>query len=90
MSNRDHIRDSIKTEVAIQAKQEVDIQLQDHIPFSLTQQLVDSKKQIADIRVALENSSAFPFLYRTVSLTLVVGRQKSRMLVSIVMILTRS
>jgi hypothetical protein len=56
ISNRDHIRDSIKTEVAIQVKQEVDIQIRNHIPISLTLQAVDSRKRVADMRVALANS----------------------------------
>jgi hypothetical protein len=54
--NRDHIRDSIKTEVAIQVKQEVDIQTRNHIPTSLTLQVADSKKRVADMKVALANS----------------------------------
>lgn len=45
----------------------MDIQLQHYIPISLTQQAVDSKKRIAEMRIALENSLAFPCLYRIVS-----------------------
>lgn len=63
MSNRDHIRDSIKTEVATQVKQEVDTQIRYHIPISLTRQAVDANKGIADMRIALANSSVFFLLY---------------------------
>lgn len=56
---REHIRDSIETEVATQVKREVDIQIQDYIPKSLAQQAVEIKKRISDTRIVLANSSAF-------------------------------
>jgi hypothetical protein len=69
VSNRDHIRDSIKTEVATQVTQEVEMQIRDYLPSSLTQQAVDTKKGIADMKIALANSSAFCFPNRTDILT---------------------
>lgn len=57
-SLRTHIRDSIKTEVATQVRQEMDLQILDHIPIPLAQQVVDNKKQIADIKTLLANSEA--------------------------------
>jgi hypothetical protein len=61
MLSRDYIHNSIKTEVAIQVKQEVDMQIRDHLAVSLTQQAIDTKKRITEMRIALANSSAFVF-----------------------------
>lgn len=54
--NRDDISAKIREEVALQVKQQVDEQIQDHIPIPLAQQSLENKRQISDIRVTLANS----------------------------------
>ncbi|KAG5639474.1 hypothetical protein H0H81_001596 [Sphagnurus paluster] len=56
--SRDDISAKIREEVALQVKQQVDEQIQDHIPIPLAQQSLENKRQISDIRVTLANSEA--------------------------------
>lgn len=58
----------MRREIVDQVKDQVDLQIQEHIPVSLEQQAKDSKQQITEIKISLENSSVIPnlsiFLYR--------------------------
>jgi hypothetical protein len=56
MQQRRNISDHVKSAITAQIRQEVDAQIQDHIPVSLAQQVKDSKTQLEEIKLSLKNS----------------------------------
>ncbi|KAG6855986.1 hypothetical protein H0H87_008666 [Tephrocybe sp. NHM501043] len=55
---RSDISARIRSEVALQVKGQVNVQIQEYIPVPLHQQVVNNKKQIHEVKVALINSEA--------------------------------
>ncbi|RDX48027.1 hypothetical protein OH76DRAFT_1353164 [Lentinus brumalis] len=55
---RSQIHDQIKIEVAKQVKDQMDAQMHEHLPVPLTQQAEESRRQIVEVKHALENSEA--------------------------------
>ncbi|KIM40263.1 hypothetical protein M413DRAFT_73925, partial [Hebeloma cylindrosporum] len=52
----------IRDEVSRQVKEQVDIQITDHLPETLQQQADESKRQVDVIRISLQNSHVHPQL----------------------------
>jgi len=50
------IRDEVRREAVKQVQEQVDEQIADHMPVSLKDQAEESKRQLQDIRISLENS----------------------------------
>jgi hypothetical protein len=59
---RSRAPDWIRDEVSRQVKEQVDIQLSEHLPETLQQQADESKRQVDEIRISLRNSCAHPQL----------------------------
>lgn len=52
------IKEQIQAEVALQVIKQVDVQIKDHLPVSLEDQIADSKKQFEVVQRSLHNSEA--------------------------------
>lgn len=48
--------DLIKEEVTAQVREQVDLQITEHLPESLQQQVNETKRQVEGIKVSLKNS----------------------------------
>ncbi|CAL1711311.1 unnamed protein product [Somion occarium] len=52
------INDQIRKETALQVKEQVSLQMKDHVPLSLEEQVEGSRKQLIEVRHALQNSES--------------------------------
>ena len=52
----------IRDEISRQVKEQVDIQIMEHLPETLQQQADESKRQLDDMRISLQNSCVPPRL----------------------------
>ncbi|KDR75722.1 hypothetical protein GALMADRAFT_140335 [Galerina marginata CBS 339.88] len=57
-SVRSRMADMLRDEVGRQVKEQVDEQIKEHLPESLQQQADESKRQLEEIRISLQNSEA--------------------------------
>ncbi|KAJ2928629.1 hypothetical protein H1R20_g8487, partial [Candolleomyces eurysporus] len=55
---RDKLREQVRAVITEQVKVQVDAQLKEHIPVSLRQQLEDTKQQLKEMKISLQNSEA--------------------------------
>ena len=73
---RDQIAEQMKLEVAKEVKEQMDAQMQEHLPVPLSEQAEESRRQIVEVKHALQNSYVLSIVFLCVSRLMSLGVQR--------------